>query len=412
MGFFDKIFGINNGTTIAPGPTGIRMPSRAVDIGLSLGSTIACGNARAGKERLLTDYVIDALNNDSAVIMFRDVSSGFSPYPRIINAYSGILSINSTEYAATDGLDPFANYSESDAANETVKIFSTLSEVDKSKKVIYQNYISIIRSLLKENGKKFKLNELSEYTLEDFDRMNSVSRMPQTQKMRNDGFLNKLRGGDAYEIESYFDLFKDNNLGDILSGDMSLETVFRSKYLIDVALDFAADENACVAVITAILDAASKMKLATTKKTSVTITTDNVPNDALQQCGIIKFLDRANFNVFINVTDISNLVKENNLWAEKVNSYFFLKQNSNENKEYCSAIFGEYEKNEVSRSESVSKPNLFSIVTGRGTTSTTTGINTQIVKKRVFPPEKFANMPENRAIYYIKNTNNTGEIQL
>ena len=110
------------------------------------------------------------------------------------------------------------------------------------------------------------------------------------------------------------------------------------------------------------------------------------------------------YKVAYTVADIANLAKESNEWIDFADSYFFFMQNSNDNKEFCSAMFGEHEVAKQSHTQGTNRASFWDRMQGRGGTTNTTSTTTSYQKERNYPPEQFASLPENECIYYCKLT--------
>ena len=102
-----------------------------------------------------------------------------------------------------------------------------------------------------------------------------------------------------------------------------------------------------------------------------------------------------NFGVLYTVADISSLVEQSNEWIDFADTYFFFKQTSNKNKDFCSELFGEYEREK----ESVTmRDTKFFFYESKDKTRS-------LEKERVYPPEIFSGLQDNQAIYYNKTNN-------
>lgn len=105
------------------------------------------------------------------------------------------------------------------------------------------------------------------------------------------------------------------------------------------------------------------------------------------------------------IQDISNLVEASNEWIDYADSYFFFRQNSNKNKEFCSEFFGTYERQKETVTNGVSNPSFWALLSGRGSSSKQSSTSITTEKERVYLPEVFAGLPDNQAIYYYKKNN-------
>ena len=395
MGLFSGLFGLGGG-----GGGG-----NVVSIDSSLGNTLITGNSPKGSQFILSNFGIDTINNGGGVVVFRDAQNGFSAYANITNQNSRICEINNEEGAVTDEIDILSCLSDSECNQYIINMFDKYSELEKSKRMSYQNYVALLRGFLKKRGRTLKFNELENYTIEEMEDLNARLPLTDMERNRNERFLNSIRP-DNRELEGYFYDFANNSIGEILSGSKTIERVFNSKDIIEVSLDFTAKPKESLIIMTAIVDNLMKLNYSAARKTNIAVLVDEIPNEFIIESGINKLIkSKANCNVVYTIKDISNLVEKSNEWVEYADSYFFFKQNSNKNKEFCSEFFGTYERKKVSQTSGVSRPSFFSALAGKGSTSYNNSQTVNLVDERVYKPDVFANMPENEAIYFFKSTN-------
>lgn len=225
------------------------------------------------------------------------------------------------------------------------------------------------------------------------------------EQSRNDRFLSSIRS-DIRELESYFFDFASNVPGYVLSGHNSIEQIFKLKPLIEISLDFGRKPEESLLIMSAIVDAISRFSISSSTVKSVNVIVDGAPNDILIASGLQKLIKGGRgFNVLYTIQDISNLVEESNEWIDYADSYFFFRQNSNKNKEFCSEFFGTYERQKETRTTGVSNPTFWDRLSGRGSSSKQSSTSVTTEKERVYLPDVFASLPENQAIYYFKKTN-------
>ena len=375
--------------------------SKIVSIDSSLGNVLITGNSPRGSETIMRNYAIDTINQGGAVVIFRDSRNGFAAYPSVVSSNSMIYEINNEEGAITESIEVLSCFSDSECNQYIINMFDKYSEIEKSKRMSYQNYIALVRNLLKKRGRQLKLSDLERYSIEDIEDLNSSVSMSETERNRNERFLNSIRP-DIRELEAYFYDFSNNSVGEILSGNKTLEKILSTKEVVEVSLDFTSKPKESEIIMTAIIDNICKLNYSAAKKRSVSVIVNEVPNECLIESGLNKLIkSTGNCNVLYTVADISNLIEKSNEWIEYADSYFFFKQNSNKNKEFCSEFFGTYERTKVSKTRT--DPTFWDTIQGRG--SSTKGTTTTTEKERVYLPDVFANLLENQAIYYFKSTN-------
>jgi len=375
--------------------------NKIVNIDSSLGNVLITGNSPRGSEIIMRNYAIDTINQGGVVVVFRDSRNGFSSYPTVVSSNSMICEINNEEGAVTDSIDILSCFSDSECNQYIIDLFDKYSEIEKSKRMSYQNYIALVRNLLKKRGRQLKFSDLERYSIEDIEDLNSSISMPETERNRNERFLNSIRP-DIRELEAYFYGFSNNSVGEVLSGNKTLEKIFATKEIIEVSLDFTSKPKESEIIMTAIIDNICKYNYTAARRRTVSVIVNEVPNECLVESGLNKLIkSTGDCNVLYTVTDISNLIEKSNEWIEYADSYFFFKQNSNKNKEYCSEFFGMTDKPKVSKTRS--DPTFLHAIQGRG--ASTKGTTTTMEKERVYLPDVFANLLENQAIYYFKRTN-------
>lgn len=372
-----------------------------VSIDSSLGNVLIMGNSPRGSETIMRNYAIDTLNQGGGVVVFRDSRNGFTSYPSVVSANSMIYEISNEEGSISGTIDALSCFSDSEYNQYIINMFDKYSEIEKSKRMSYQSYIALIRNLLKKRGRQLKLNELERYSIEEIEDLNNSLSMPETERNRNERFLNSIRP-DIRELEAYFYDFSNNSVGEVLSGSNTLEKIFSTKEIIEISLDFTSKPQESEIIMSTIIDNLCKINCLSAKRKFVSVIVNEVSNEYLIKSGLSKLIKSSgNCKVLYTVTDISNLIEKSNEWIEYADSYFFFKQNSVKNTEFCSEFFGTYEKTKTSTSYNT--PTFWSAVQGKGSSSR--GTTTTTEKERVYLPDVFASLLENQAIYYFKKTN-------
>ncbi|MBR3894585.1 MAG: hypothetical protein IKJ35_05500 [Clostridia bacterium] len=403
MGF---LFG--NGGIFAASPG----RGNVVSLDTSLGNTILVGNSPRGIESVMRNYLIDALNKGNAVVILRNGENGFSAYPSVVNMRGRIYDVDVAEDLGAEQIDGFSGYSDREQDMAMLQTMEMYNQIDPAKKMKFQNYISIVRSLLATRKKRLRLNELYQYNVDEVEMLNASAPIPDAEKMRNERFFNSFRA-DIFEFETYFYEFSNNAVGHILSGAKSLETIFASKNVIEISFDFKSHETDSNVLLHALVNVLGKFNCAAAGKRGLTVAVNEIPNESLEQSGLQKLIKNTpNCNVIYSVADISKLIEKTNDWIEYADSYFFLRQTSDKNKEFSSSFFGTYEKQKVSTNQSRSTPSFWDRLNNRGAVTSTSGTTVTTEKERVYQPDDFAVMPENEAIYFFKKTNSHSRIRL
>ncbi len=383
-----------------------------INLDKSLGNILIMGNSPQGAGVVMRNYAIDAINNADAVLILRNAANGFSAYPAITQMPMNILAIDVTEETGAEQFDGFANFTDREKDTYMLQLMEQYNPIDPGKKMKYQNYISIVRTLLATRGKKLKLNELYDYNIDEVEMLNAQANIPDMEKMRNERFLNSFRQ-DIFELETYFYEFANNTVGHILSGSKSLESIFSTKPIVEVSLDFRSHESESNVLLKSIVNYVCKFNPQAAGKSGITVIVDEIPNDALTASGLSRLIKGIRgCNVVYTVADIAKLVEQTNEWVEYADSYFFLTQTSDKNKEFSSAFFGTYEKQKVSTTQGRSTPSFFDMMQGRGATTNTSSQTVTTEKERVYQPEFFSQLPANEAVYFFKHTKQSGRITL
>ena len=370
---------------------------KAKDVALdsSMGNILITGFSKKGPEEIIRSYAIDALDNNSVLIVFRDQATGYSVYPSVTSSLNYVYEIDCADNSTTKQIDIFAGYNESEINNNIIKLFDQYSEIDKTKKMSFTNYIALLRGLAKKSGKNVKLDQFIDYPIEEVEDLNFKYASSPMEQSRNDRFLSGIRANIS-ELESYFYDFSQNVLGYIFSGNKSFDVIFSQKPIVEISLDFSGKFEESKIIMSTMVEALLKTNVFAMGKTGIKVIASEVPNEILIESGLQKLIkNNKTFGVLYTVADISSLIDQSNEWIDFADTYFFFKQTSNKNKDFCSELFGEYEKEK----ESVTMHNtkLF-FYDSKDKTKT-------LEKERVYPPEVFSGLQDNQAIYYNKLKN-------
>lgn len=375
-----------------------------ITLDASLGNVLVTGNSKHGAEVVMRNYAIDSVNRGYGLVIIRDVETGMAAYPSIASSSRMIYDLDCTDNSVTDQIDVLSGMNDNEINAFIIKLFDIYSEIDKSKKMSFQNYIATMRTLCKKAGKHLTFNNFADYPIEEIDVLN-MRYCSGIEQSRNDRFLNSLRG-NIQDLESYFADFSNNVAGYVLSGTKTLEQIFKTKPIVEVGMDFGRKPEESLVVATALIDTISRFNLSSSSVKSINVIVDGAPNETLIGCGLQKLIRGGRgFNVLYTIQDISNLVEQSNEWIDYADSYFFFRQNSNKNKEFCSEFFGTYEKQKRTTTKGVSNPSFLDRLSGRGAASKQTGVSITTEKERVYLPDVFASLPENQAVYYDKKSN-------
>lgn len=369
--------------------------AKTVTIDSRLGNVLIAGASKKGIKEILSAYAIEALNNNNAILIFRNQSTGYSAYPTLTTSLSYIYEIDCSDDSTTNQLDIWANYNESEINTNIIKLFDQYNGIDRTRKMSFTSYIALLRALTKKAGKNVKLNQLVDYPIEKIEELNTRYCGSPMEQVRNDRFLNGIRS-DISELESYFYDFSQNVLGYIFSGSKSLDKIFTQRPIIEISMDFGSKFEESKIMMTTIIDALLKIDVLKSGKKGIKVIASDVPNEALIESGMQKLFKNNNkFGVVYTVADLSSLVEQSNEWIELADTYFFFKQTSNKNKDFCSELFGEYEREKESVTMRDAKFFFY------GSKDKTRSLE----KERVYPPEVFSGLEDNQAIYYNKTNN-------
>ena len=190
--------------------------------------------------------------------------------------------------------------------------------------------------------------------------------------------------------------FSQNVLGYIFSGTKSFDKIFAQRPIVEISMDFSGKLDESKIIMTTIIDSLLRCNVSAIGKTGIKVIASEVPNEVLIESGLQKLIKNSrNFGVLYTVADISSLVEQSNEWIDFADTYFFFKQTSNKNKDFCSELFGEYEREK----ESVTmRDTKFFFYESKDKTRS-------LEKERVYPPEVFSGLQDNQAIYYNKTNN-------
>lgn len=415
MGFLNKLFGSVSGPKNQP-------QQRAITIDESLGNVLLAGNSRKGKDLIISNYAIGMLNRGAGCIIIRNTYDGFSALQNITQQRSLVYGIDTGDGAFTEQLDPFGNLNESQMVEVIFNIFNKYIEFDASLKMKFKQYVSKMIKLTKAYGKSLQLNELSQYTIEKLEDMNSRSRLPDSEKNLNERFFDSIRQ-DVSILESYFYDFANNNIGFILSGSKTIEQIIGSRKIIEITLDFSTRKDESELLLSILTDKIYKLNYGAIGG-SVAVVVDEIPNESLLKTGFDKLMmtpDKC--HMVYSIMDIASLAEKSNVFMDKADSLFFFQQQSNKNQEFCSEFFGTYEKQKVSETQTSGASHGTSsgsssswggdsgsnYVRGRNRGKTSSYSNSNSVtytteKERIYLPDVFKNLPENECIYFFRSS--------
>lgn len=379
--------------------------ARTISLDASLGNVLISGNSKKGTEVIIKNYAIDSINKGCGVVIFRDQVTGVSSYPSITTSSRIIYEIDCADNSTTEQIDLFSGLNENDINSFIIKLFDSYNEIDKTKKMSYMNYLSLLRSLTKKAGKNIKINELVDYPIEEVENLNIKYCTNPMEQSRNDRFLSSIRS-EIRDLEAYFYDFSQNVIGYVLSGTKSLEKIFQLKPIIEISLDYSGKPDESRIIMSSVIDAINRFNLSLSTVSSINVIVDGAPNDILTESGLHKLIKGGRgFNALYTIQDISNLVEKSNEWIDFADSYFYFKQTSNKNKEFCSEFFGTYEKRKESVTKGTSNASFWDRMNGHGGSTRQDSKTVTYEKERVYLPEVFSGLPDNQAIFYSKKNN-------
>lgn len=389
--------------------------SNVINIDDSLGNVLVAGNSPTGKDLVFRNMMLSYYQTCGCIIL-KNASNGFSAIPNMTNSFTMVYGIDTSDGAFTEQFNPFFYLNEKQTTELLFRLLNHYVQFEGATKMKFKEYLSKLVFFLGMAGKKVKLNELGQYTLETLEDMNDRSNLPEFEKKKNERLFDGLRM-DIGVLESYFSEFENNNIGFILSGNQSLEDIVKSGKVIEISLDFSSGREEAVSFLSIITDCLSHFEFSKTSVSSLAIAIDGIPNDILLETGFDKFVtsvDRANF--IYSIQDISNLAEKTNVFIDKADSIFFFQQNSNKNKEYCSEFFGTFEKQKVSTTQTQGKnrASMWDYLNSRGQTSynTQTSQTVSTEKERTYLPDVFGNLPQNECIYYFRSNRQHGRLKV
>lgn len=407
MAFLDKLFG--GGSTSTP------QRQRMISIDGSLGNVLMSGNSRSGKNAIIRNYVIDIYNRGGGCIIIRSTHDGFSAVPDVFQNMSYIHGIDTGDGAFTDQFNPFGNLNDNQMTDLLLNIFNKYSEFEPGSKMKFKQYISKMLRLIKASGGKFALNDLSQYTIEVLEDMNFRSRLPDAEKMQNERFFDSIRG-DINTLESYFYDFANNNIGFILSGNSTLDQIMGSGRIIEVTLDFSTRKEESEVLLSVLKDKICELDARRTGRELVVVI-DGISNDSLLKAECQNLMSTSeNCHMVYSIMDIAMLSEKTNIFVDKADSLFFFQQLSNKNQDYCSELFGTYEKQKTSVTNTQGTNRTWNYggggYSGGGGRNDGRSVTITTEKERNYLPDDFKNLPDNQCIYFFKSSKEDGRLNL
>lgn len=384
---------------------GAMRSTKRISLDASLGNVLISGSSPKGTEIIIKNYAIDSVNKGYGVVIFRDQVTGVSAYPAITTSSRMIYEVDCSDNSTTEQIDLFSGLNENDINSLIIKLFDSYNEIDKTKKMSYMNYLAMLRILTKKAGKNVKINDLVNYPIEEVEDLNMKYCTNPMEQSRNDRFLNSIRS-EIRDLEAYFYDFSQNVIGYVFSGNKSLEKILQLKPIIEISLDYAGKPDESRIIMSSVIDAINRFNLSLSTVSGINVIVDGAPNEILTESGLHKLIKGGRgFNALYTIQDISNLVEKSNEWIDFADSYFYFKQTSNKNKEFCSEFFGTYEKRKESVTKGTSNASFWDRMSGRGGSSRQDSMTVTYEKERVYLPEVFSKLPDNQAIFYSKKNN-------
>ncbi|MBE6530032.1 MAG: hypothetical protein E7680_05485 [Ruminococcaceae bacterium] len=406
MGLFGNLFGKNRA---------VASQTNYISIDTSLGNVLLSGNSPLGKSSIFRNYAISVLNQGDGCIILREANTGFAAVPNVVSSQMSVYGVDISDGAFTEQFDPFAFLNEAQTVELLFSILNRYIEFEPTFKMKFKQYLSKMVHLLKISGHPIKLNELVRYNIEELEDINAHANIPEAEKSMTERFFDSVRQ-DISILESYFYDFSNNNVGFILSGNQSIESVLRSGKVFEISLDFSTRKEESELLLSLLTDRICKIDYNKANINSVAVFTDEIPNDTLMKAGFDKLLmTSGRCHMVYSIMDVASLVEKTNVFVDKADSLFFFQQQSNKNQDFCSEFFGTYEKQKISTTQTSgtsrggNRSSAWDYWNGRGSSSRNWGNNqstsytTTQEQERIYLPNVFKDLAENQCIYFFRS---------
>ncbi|MEY8189903.1 hypothetical protein AB4X15_09635 [Peribacillus simplex] len=388
-----------NKTSILNNITGANYNPSVVDISKTLGNVLLSGGNGKGQVTFLQNALYQSLiKQNIPILIITNKQSSFSQnvdyhkFCNLLNNNKQIWNFDLTNQENTDSLNPFKEMNYVDSKDFIMDLFSQFSELDKEQYLRFSRYISSIFKLVDDKN-KLNFNNLLDYEVNLLKVMVNKKVLPDNEKNRILRYLDTAYD-DFIMIETYFDLFIQSGISNMLSGEKSIADIMNNEEVAVFKLDQYNSKKSSDTILKAILKLILKsIPAVNTFKGALIILEDIRFEEINDLCSLLKLDKSYQINTVFTVDDVPTLIRENgNSIIDSCDTCVVFNQNSNENCIYWSDYFGSY--NSFDRSYSYSMDSSDLVIDG---------MTTRNQVKPIYRPEVFRNLKENEAIVYVKS---------
>lgn len=395
------------------------------DIDEIMGNILISGMPNEGQITFLKSLIGYSLKRNKAVII---VTNRNSELYNILDCYKNlnsgndaykVLSIDFTDRVRSDSFNPFKNLDDIMIKDMVLDMISQYRSLNETEVVKIERYILLTIKIINSLNQIFKFNDLIKYDIDNLLELTEKTSMSVTEKQRIQRFLNEMYQ-DFIVIESYFDIFNQNGLGDILSGHIGINDIITQKVILMFVLEQLTEPNASNVLLKIIIRLLLQNIPKLTIRNRILLLLEGIIFDSMSDLvGLLKMNFGNKINCAFTVEDVSGLIKESgNKFIDYCKTFAIFTQNSNENCNYWSEFFGTYETIELSYTYSNKHKTLLGQIFGNTSTVVDkqsydlSNVNANKVAKPIYKPEIFRKLNKKEAIIYFKELNRYKKIMI
>lgn len=377
-----------------------------------LGNICLTGVPNQGFTHTMQTFLTYALQKKQKTIIFTNKNStlftNFQQYRQQQQQQNfQVTHIDFSDIANSDSLNPFISFSPTDKKDLILEMFSQYKKLNEADVVKLERYVLYILRIFTHHHIPITLDHMIDYDIDALLDLVEASTFRDAEKRRMTRFFNEMYS-QYLVLESYLDLLNVHGLGDILTGEQSMETLLQQQNALLFTLD-QQQKQQLSNVMLKLMSSVWQKTIPTDANENYWVFIDGIQWEDMQD--LHKFLRMSlthPINCVYTVEDIAALSsKYGNSFVEHTSSFFVFTQNSYENCNYWSQFFGTYEQMEMNYTYTPTKkiPFQLSPAVGKRPKQQQTSMSTNRVQKPLYKPEVFQRLKDNEAIMFLKEVN-------
>ncbi len=381
----------------------------------SLGNVLLSNSSDLQNQLIRNTIIKETMLSNEKLLIVSENSDRYFSDGLIENGFA-YLSVNSN-----NRINPFFNKGKNYIKDFIFATLEKYKKIEKNDAILIERYILVMLKIIEQSNIDFRFADLLSYDIDYLLELNEKIVDDQRSKDRNSRFLNEMYS-DYMKIESYFELLNDCGIGEFISGDVGFSKLVKKSKVTAISLR---EKNRTGNVEKIFYDIVTKslFEMIEDHFDTSRITIFIEDSRLLEYEDLAKICNLCtadNLTLIISVNDVAMCIgKIGNIIIDNMDTFFVFAQSSNENCNYWSEFFGEYEMTEVNYSyEKRKSKGLFgSVLNSGGVISRRTdyqvnGYSTHRVKKPRYKPEMLRKLNQDEAIVYSKISNMTKRITI